>query len=224
MSLYDILIKDSYDEHSFPDDEVIILGETMQKLQFTKCTDTFKLLYSKFNNYSLELTISPKSSTLLRKDACCACGATSLRDVIDQIQIMETLFEKLIKNYNINILGVYELYGDGHNVHCHAIINNQDERIIRLMKNYIKNYYKLNNKNIINLSPIRNKDNYLKYLLKEQNSNHSSDSLNHMFYYDENDENEIEYYEKEVFQKKINKKNLCECDIKICSYCKDCSL
>lgn len=144
--------------------------------------DLFSWLYnSKFNNYSQELTISPKSSPMLQKVACGACGATSLRELPTQEDLLIKLLTKITEKFKLNILGTIELYKDGKNLHCHCIINNLKENQKKKLKDYIKNYYHLYNRNIVNIQPIHSMLMFKKYMIKESYSeyfyHHTKDSF-----------------------------------------------
>lgn len=214
MSLFDVLTKESYDGHSFelracPE----LLGETMQKLMYTEDDDTYCHLYNEFNNYAVELTISPKSSPRLFREACCACGTTKLLELHEQYDIMMKLIEELISKYKINILGTVELYKDKVNLHCHCIMNNYSENRKNNIKKYIKDYYQLYNPNVVNLNPIKNKLLFRDYLIKSPYGDY--------FYHNELNEKNIAFIEREVRERKIQEsKNKCKCQIKECSWCK----
>lgn len=130
--------------------------------------DLFSWLYnSKFNNYSQELTISPKSSDILQKQACGVCGATQLRCKSSQEDLLINLLTKITEKFKLNILGVIEEYKDGKNLHCHCIINNLKENQKKKLKDYIKTYYFLYNRNVVNIQPIHNMLMFKKYMIKE---------------------------------------------------------
>lgn len=212
MSLSELLVKTSNNGHSPP-----LARLCPKSLQHTDDVDTFKYLYnSSFNDYCLELTISPKSSPRLQREACCACGATSLRDLKSQQEIMINLIEELINIYKINILGVIELYKDEVNLHVHCLINNQKEHKIKKIKKHIKNYYQLDNKSIVNIQPVKSKQHFRDYLIKEP--------YDDWFYYNEHNERPIEFIEREVKKLIKSRKNLCTCKIIQCQFCKDLDL
>lgn len=208
MSLYEFLRKKSYSSI------VSTLGETMPKIEtylmYTSCDDTFEMLYKKYNNYSLELTVSPKSTPRHLQVGCCACGANTLKDVDQQVDIMMQLINNIIIRYKINILGTVELYKDKKNIHIHAIMNNHKPNKLKHIKKYIKDYYELGGP-CVNLSPIRNRVKYCEYLTKEPYTEY--------FYFDLNNEKTIEKLEEES-QNNI-KRNKCECQITECKYCKN---
>lgn len=144
--------------------------------------DLFSWLYnSKYNNYSQELTISPKSSSILQKQACGACGATHLRCLETQEDLLINLLTKMTEKFKLNILGTIELYKDGKNLHCHCIINNLKENQKKKLKDYIKNYYFLYNRNVVNIQPIHSMLMFKKYMIKEAFSeyfyHHTKDSF-----------------------------------------------
>lgn len=216
MSLYDIISKVPYSDESFGDSgqSPERLGETLKKnLMYTECDDTYIHLYNEFNNYSFELTISPKSSERLRRSACTACGcAGKLKELHEQYDIMMQLIEELICKFKINILGTVEKYKDNKNLHCHCIINNQTENKKNNIKKYIRTFYNLNNMNIVNLNPIKSRENYRKYLLKEPYGEY--------FYYNEGNDKNITEIERIVLEKTTKRNKKCKCKVIECKYCK----
>lgn len=175
--------------------------------------DLFTWLYnSKFNNYSLELTISPKSSPVLQQTACGACGATSLRDLDDQEEIMITLLTEITDKFKLNILGSIEEYKDKKNLHMHCIINNIKESQQRKLKDHIKQYYNLYTRSIINLKPVHNMLMFKKYMIKDSYSeyfyHHTKDS------YDKDVKIHLDNVEKQEQIKADKLNSIYECPIK----------
>jgi len=211
MSLSNFIKKiDNHGEHSSD------LGRTMlynnhKKLLYTNDTNTFNYLYNtKFNHYSLELTISPKSTYLFTKECCGACGATSIKSTSEQVTVIQQSIEQLINQFKINILGVIELYKDGATPHCHAVINNQSQSKLNKIKKWIKNYYELPSR-VYHISPIINRIKYLQYLTKEPYGEY--------FYHDQNNEKPIQTIEKEI--QTIKSKHQCNCVFVQCKNCTD---
>lgn len=202
--------------HSVP------LAKLCSKLEYESNTTLFSHLYNKFPNYSMELTISPKSSPILFQKACGTCGATSLREIDKQNQLMDTLIDELINKFKINILGVTELYKDNKNIHTHNIISPTPDKVQRKIKDYIKNYYNLHNNYIVNLKPINDKIKYMEYMIK------TNDFMYH--YYNVNKEYSLEKIQKEIddkHQQKMEviykdpiKLHLHECTFTDCPICK----
>lgn len=212
MSLFDNLRKISSDGKI-----VSPLGETIKKivvqnLMYTSCDDTCQHLFEEFNNYSLEMTISPKSSPRLATAGCCTCGATSVQSLTDQHALLMTLINELIERFKINILGVVELYKDGVNLHSHCVINNQKQNKIKNIKKYIKDFYRLEGPSV-QLVPIRNREKYKQYLVKEPYGEY--------FYYAEYNEESMAHIEEIALEKVKKKNNKCKCQIIQCKSCKD---
>lgn len=189
------------------------LGETLNNicdlLQTTYCIKIFDELYKNFNSYCIELTISPKSSPILNQAHNCPhCDSSQILHLEYQVILLHKLINRLIHVYDINILGVIELYSDKNNIHCHCIMNNQNPHKIKLIKNYIKKYYQAlsSNKSIVNIQEIRDRDNYRAYMKKDYLNMDPDPKYNPIdepfFYYNANDENNIEFYEQEIFKKK----------------------
>jgi hypothetical protein len=193
MSLSDFIQKSDNHEQNFP------LAKFCSKLELEDDIHLFNELYKEFNNYSLEMTISPKSSPILNQRACRACGATSLRDIDQQNKLMDKLLDELIQKFKINILGVTELYKDNKNIHTHNIISPCTENTRKKIKDYVKNYYQLYNNVVIILRPINDKKKYKEYMLKELNFQYH--------YYNENKERSLEKIKNEYEQKQADRKN-----------------
>lgn len=145
------------------------LGETMPKYINTFDDDKlFIYKYQKyFNQYSFEMTISPKSSPLLFKEDCGACGANSILELHHQQEYIMNLLEEIVIKFKINILGTLELYKDKVHLHTHAIVNNMKESKLKRLQSYIKQFYSLDNKYIVNITKIRNYTKYKEYLIKD---------------------------------------------------------
>lgn len=215
MSLSNFLKSDNYTEQS------ATLAKLCSKLEYESNTTLFTQLYNQFPNYSLELTISPKSSPILLQKECGACGATHLCEIDKQNQLMDTLIEQLITKFKINILGVTELYKDNKNIHTHNIITPTPEKVQRKIKDYIKKYYDLHNNYIVNLKPIHDKYKYMEYMIK------NNDFMYH--YYNSNKEYSIDKILQELddkHQAKMEsiyrdpiKLHLHECTFKNCPIC-----
>lgn len=210
MSLSNFIKKiDNHGEHSSDLGRTMLSCSETNRLLYTNDIQTFNYLYNnKFNHYSLELTISPKSSYLFSQECCGACGATSTKDTNQQVKIIKDSIEKIIDKYNINILGVIELYKDGVTPHCHAVINNQSQSKIYKLKKYIKEYYNLPSR-VIHISPVVNRIKFREYL--------SKDPYGEFFYYDKNNEKPIQTIEKEI--QTIKSKYQCNCVFVQCKNC-----
>ncbi len=166
---------------------------TISVLQYTDNKEVFKELYKDFNPYDLELTISPKTSTMLQSMECATCGRASLNALDEQEMLMRTLITNLVLKYKINVLGCFELYNDKVNLHCHMIINNVNDNKRRKIKQYIREYYKLFNNNVVNLKDIISYDKYRDYLIK--------DNYGDFFYATFNKTRTIQQIEKELLEK-----------------------
>lgn len=216
MSLSNFIKK--IDNHA-PDGHSPRLGETMpscietNNLLYTSDDELVHYLYNKsFNAYSLELTISPKSSKRLQKQACCTCGATSLMSPDEQQDILLELIEQLIRKFKFNILGVIELYKDGRNVHLHAVMNNQKESKLKKIKKYIMEYYGLSYR-CAHIEQLKSKNKYLQYIIK--------DPYSEFFYYDSINEKPIEVLLRDLSTHNEFIKNNCECVFIECKSCID---
>lgn len=195
MSLSEFLTRNSNNKSSIPS----VLAKVCSILEHNNDTELFTELYNTFSGYSLELTISPKSSSVLQQPECATCGRASLRDASDQVVIMENLITELIKKFKINILGVIEEYKDGKHIHSHNIMSPVKEYKRKNIKEYIKSYYKLDNNYLVNIKPIQSKEKYKQYMLKETKYEY--------YYHNNNKELSIEKIEEEIENKKSKKEN-----------------
>ncbi len=145
------------------------LGETMPKYINTFDDDKlFTYKYQKyFNEYSFEITISPKSSQLLFKEDCGACGASSILELHKQQEYLMELLEQIVIKFKINILGTLELYKDQVHLHTHAIMNNMKNSKLKRLEKHIKQYYSLDNKYLVNIKKIKNYNKFKEYLIKD---------------------------------------------------------
>lgn len=195
MSLLELLITSNKNAYAPP--LASVCQNTEHLLEYHDDPQLFEELYHEFNNYSLELTISPKSSPLLSVAACGACGATSILETSKQHDIMETLLEQLITKFKINILGVTELYKDKVHIHTHNVINNINMNAQKRLKKFIKNYYQLDNKIVVNLTPINSRLKYQEYMMKD---------FSYKFhYYNQNPEHLIDNRKENCYDKNIKK-------------------
>lgn len=173
------------------------LGETMpNKIHMFNDTDLFIYKYNKyFNEYSFELTISPKSSPLLTERACAHCVRTKIKSLSDQEELIIKLISEITNEFKINILGTIELYKDNIHLHTHSIINNMKKSKLNKLKKKIYQYYSLDNKYIVNIKQIINIDKYREYLIKDT----------YQYYcYNELDNHDID---QEIYQQELDKIN-----------------
>lgn len=215
MSLSDFILKSDNHEQS------ATLAKLCSKMELEDDLHLFRELYNTFSNYALEMTISPKSSPILSKKACGACGATSLCDIEEQNKLMDSLLNELIIKFKINILGVTEFYKDKKHIHTHNIISSCTEKVRKKIKDYIKNYYNLYNNVIVVIKPISYKHKYLEYMTKELEFSYH--------YYNENKEKSIEKVKEEIENKEQQKLetiysdpiklHVYECTFKKCPIC-----
>jgi len=189
MSLSEFFIKNLNNkiEHSLP------LAKLCSKIELSDDFELFEILYNQFPNYSMELTISPKSSPILQQSECATCSRTSLREIHEQNDIMDKLLEELVDKFKINLLGVTEYYKDKKHIHTHNITSPIPERIRPKIKTYIKDYYELNNNIIVNLKPINSKIQYMQYMMKENDFSFHYHNTNKLYSLDKIEE---EYREK----------------------------
>lgn len=223
MSLNEFLIKKSFNGlRSLPRQT-----SQPQLLQLEDNIEIIKELYKNFNEYSLEVTISPKSSEVLQRKACGTCGATSLMTLTEQEELLLKLVNELVIKFNLNVLGCLELYNDGIHLHTHMVIHNVKESKIRKIKEYIKIYYRLFNNVVVHINQIRNFVKYRDYLIK--------DNYGDFFYYIENKYRTIDEIKRDIEEKQAQKKryedelyndpfayHLYECDRNNCELCKIC--
>ncbi len=199
-----------------------------EKLQYSTDSDLLDLIYKDFSPYSLELTISPKSSSVLHNE-CASCGSASLRDLDQQSEIMYSLLNGLLETYKINILGVTEIYSDGKTLHTHNIISPTPISIRNKIIRNIQSHYKLYNNYVVRLSPVMSLDKYHDYLKKDIDGGFA------FHYYGENKEYtemkiqkeklkdaQIEKYkqEQEIIYSDPIKLHLHECEFTDCPICK----
>lgn len=142
------------------------------KYQLVNSIQEFNVVYDTFNDYSNELTISPKSSKILYKNECKECNNKyNIIDIQSQYDIMVNLIDELIEKFKINILTVFELYTDNKNLHSHSIMQPLSNHKMRQIKNYIENYYWLYSRSIVNLAPVSSRENYKEYMKKDIEEN-----------------------------------------------------
>ncbi|AXQ66296.1 MAG: putative replicase [Circoviridae sp.] len=178
-----------------PEIESLPLAKLSKTIEKSDDIDLFTDLYTNFPAYSMELTISPKSSPRVLQDECATCGRKSLRDLSQQVDIMNTLLEELINKFNINLLGVIENYKDNKNIHSHNIITPLPEKVRPKLRKYIKQFYNLNNNIIINLKPITQPHKYMQYMMKDLLDN---EHYNY-HYYNQNKSYSLEKIESEKY-------------------------
>jgi len=170
-----------------------------EKLQYSRDIDLLDLIYKDFSPYSLELTISPKSSSVIHNE-CASCGSASLRDLDQQSEIMYSLLNELLETYKINILGVTEIYSDGKTLHTHNIISPIPISIRTKILRNIQSHYKLYNNYVVRLSPVMSLDKYNDYLKKDLEEGFA------FHYYGENKEyTEMRIEKEKIKQDKIDK-------------------
>lgn len=207
------------------------LASLCSKLEYSNDEDLFNFIYDDFPAYSLELTISPKSSSVLLQTECATCGRASLRDLDQQSDIMYTLLNELLGKFKINILGVTELYGDQKNIHTHNIITPTPISIRSKIIKYIKAYYDLDNKYVVNIQPINSTEKFKQYMQK----GFYKDETFNFHYYDRNKNYSLEKVKKEehkeqqLIQYKLKQEqiyndpilfHLHDCDFENCPICK----
>ena len=203
-----ILRKQFTPMHSLP------LGQAMPNYINTfDESELFQYKYNKyFNEYSWELTISPKSSPELIQEECCACGARGLLTIEQQTELLYKLIKKIIINIKINILGTIELYNDKKHIHTHCIINNMSKHKEKKLRKLIKEYYNLDNQYVVNIKSINNYNRYKEYLIKDSYEYYSYHELEK---HDEDMNTHQEILEKEKQQRIIDLHNIYEDPIKL---------
>jgi len=128
--------------------------------------DEYEAMYSTFNEFCLELTISPKSSDKI-SNSCVHCGQINCTVNSDeQHQIMSILIAQLVTKYKLNILTVFEKYMDGINIHSHSILCNVSDYKKKQIKKYIQDYYQLYNPTVVRLTSVNSINKYKHYMKK----------------------------------------------------------
>lgn len=142
------------------------------KYQLVNSITEFNVIYDTFNDYSNELTISPKSSKILYKNECKECNHKyNVVDIQEQYNMMVNLIDEIITKFKINILVVFELYTDNKNLHCHSIMQPLSKHKMKEIKKHIENYYWLYSRSVVNIAPVSSMVNYKEYMKKDIEEN-----------------------------------------------------
>ena len=217
MSLQDLIYTTSPKVKSI----VSLSAKLCNKIEYFDQEDLFKELYNNFPPYSLELTISPKSSPILNQIDCSACGAHSLRSLDEQNKFMHELLEDIINKFKVNILGTTEKYKDNLHIHTHSIISPMPMNHRTRLRKYIQLRYELFNNILVNLKPIDYSDRFQEYLVKEPYCQYHYYNKNKLYNIDAV-QAEMELKEKKELLKIYNCPILFhkhDCSFEICPIC-----
>lgn len=156
MSLYDYI--------NIFKSETPALAESHSIIRYLS-EDQYHLLHQ-VDAYNIELTISPKGSPKINK-LCQTCYGSTPMSTEEQIQIMEQLIVTIYKQHFIKyIMGSYELYSDGINIHAHLMINNLTSKDTKKLKKIIYEHYDLRNEIIVKPKMVRSTESYINYFTK----------------------------------------------------------